>query len=91
MGADQTLAPFLLPRRGGLAVSDDDARRPSHAPTMWQGWARSVRRMLEIAMLDSLELDNSMARGRPLLGIVTATARLLEVDQFGPFMPEDDL
>jgi hypothetical protein len=50
----------------------------------------SVRRALEIAMLDALGLDNSVARGRLLLGIVTAGARPLEVDRFGAFAVEDD-
>ena len=41
-------------------------------------------------MVDALGLDNSVARRRLLLGIVTAAAKLLEADQFGPFAVEED-
>ena len=54
------------------------------------GSVEDVRRVLEIAMIDALGLENSVARGRLLLGIVTAGARLLEVDQYGPFMVDDE-
>ena len=54
------------------------------------GSVEDIRRVLEIAMLDAVGLENSVARGRLLLGIVTAAARLLEVDQFRPFAIEDE-
>jgi len=49
----------------------------------------AIRRVLEIATLDTLGLDNCVARNRLLLAAVTAAARLLEADQFGPFDVED--
>ena len=38
----------------------------------------SVRRVLEIAVLDSLGLDNSVARSRVLVGAAAAAAKLIE-------------
>jgi hypothetical protein len=37
-----------------------------------------VRRLLEITMLDVLGMENSAARGRLLIAVATAAARLLE-------------
>lgn len=40
-----------------------------------------IRRVLEIATLDALSLDNSVARSRVLIASATAAARLLEVGE----------
>jgi hypothetical protein len=39
--------------------------------------------VLEIAVLDALGLDNSIARSRILIAASLAAARLLEVDELG--------
>jgi hypothetical protein len=41
----------------------------------------SVRRVLEIAVLDALGLDNSIARSKVLIGAVGAAAKLLEAER----------
>jgi hypothetical protein len=41
-----------------------------------------IRRLLEIAALDALGLDNSIARARTLIATALAAARLLEVGEF---------
>jgi hypothetical protein len=41
----------------------------------------SVRRVLEIAVLDALGLDNSLARSKVLIGAVGAAAKLLEAER----------
>ena len=42
------------------------------------GSVESIRRLLEIVVLDGLGLENSINRGRLLVGAATAAARLLE-------------
>lgn len=58
-------------------------RGPSPAPTTWLVWANvaSVRRVLEIAVLDALGLDNSLARSKVLIGAVATAAKLLEAER----------
>ena len=46
------------------------------------GTVTDLRRLLEIAALDALGLDNSVARVRALTAIVQVGARLLEVGEF---------
>jgi hypothetical protein len=41
----------------------------------------SVRRVLEIAVLDTLGLDNSVARSRVLVGAAAAAAKLIEAER----------
>ncbi len=41
----------------------------------------SVRRVLEIAVLDALGLDNTLARSSVLIGAVGAAAKLLEAER----------
>lgn len=41
----------------------------------------NIRRIVEIAILDALGLDNSIARGRLLVACALAAARLLEVGE----------
>jgi hypothetical protein len=41
----------------------------------------SVRRVLEIAVLDVLGLDNSLARSKVLIGAAGAAAKLLEAER----------
>ena len=41
----------------------------------------SVRRVLEIAVLDALGLDNSLARSKVLIGAAGAAAKLLEAER----------
>ena len=41
----------------------------------------ALRRLLEIAALDCLALENSLARSRTLVAIVTAGSKLLEVGE----------
>ena len=41
----------------------------------------ALRRLLEIAALDTLSLENSVARSRTLVAVVTAGSRLLEVGE----------
>jgi len=41
----------------------------------------SIRRVLEIAVLDTLGLENSIARGRALIAAVLAAAKLLEAGE----------
>ena len=41
----------------------------------------SVRRVLEIAVVDALGLDNSLARSKVLIGAAGAAAKLLEADR----------
>lgn len=45
----------------------------------------SVRRVLEIAVLDTLGLDNSVARSRVLVGAATAAAKLIEAEREASF------
>jgi len=40
-----------------------------------------IRRLLEIAVLDSLGLDNSLGRARPLIAAAQAAAKLLETGE----------
>ena len=40
-----------------------------------------LRRVLEIAAVDALSLENSVARSRVLIAVVQAGARLLEVGE----------
>jgi hypothetical protein len=44
----------------------------------------AIRRVLEIAVLDALGLDNSVARSRIFIAASLAAARLLEVDELEP-------
>ena len=44
----------------------------------------AIRRILEIAVIDALGLDNSVARTRVLIAASLAASRLLEVDQLEP-------
>lgn len=41
----------------------------------------SIRRLLDIAAFDTLQLDNSVARNRALTAIVQTAARLLETGE----------
>lgn len=41
----------------------------------------AVRRVLEIAVLDTLGLDNSVARSRVLVGAAAAAAKLIEAER----------
>jgi hypothetical protein len=41
----------------------------------------AVRRVLEIAVLDTLGLDNSVARSRVLVGAAAAAAKLIESER----------
>jgi hypothetical protein len=41
----------------------------------------ALRRLLEIAAFDTLALENSLARSRTLVAVVTAGSRLLEVGE----------
>jgi hypothetical protein len=45
------------------------------------GTVEAIRRILEIATLDALGLDNSIARGRLLIGAASAAMKLLEVGE----------
>jgi hypothetical protein len=45
------------------------------------GSVADIRRVLEIAVIDALELENSVARTRVLIAAVLAAARLLEVNE----------
>jgi hypothetical protein len=44
---------------------------------------QDVRRLLEITMLDVLGMENTPARGRLLVAVATAAAKLLENDDDG--------
>jgi hypothetical protein len=48
----------------------------------------NIRRVLEIAVLDALGLENSIARTRVLIAVALAAARLLEAASFGSFSLE---
>lgn len=50
----------------------------------------AVRRVLEIAVLDALGLDNSIARTRVLIAASLAATKLLEVDGLGAFRTDLD-
>jgi hypothetical protein len=50
----------------------------------------AVRRVLEIAVLDTLGLENSVARSRVLVGSVAAAAKLIEAEREARFGWEDD-
>ena len=45
----------------------------------------ALRRVLEIAVLDTLGLDNSVARSRVLVGAVAAAAKLIEAEREASF------
>ena len=45
------------------------------------GTIESIRRILEIATIDALGLDNSIARARVLIAAALAAAKLLEVGE----------
>ena len=45
------------------------------------GDVASIRRVLEIAVLDALGLDNSLARSKVLIGAAGAAAKLLEAER----------
>jgi hypothetical protein len=49
------------------------------------GDVASVRRVLEIAVLDTLGLDNSVARSRVLVGAAAAAAKLIEAEREAGF------
>ena len=50
----------------------------------------AIRRVLEIAMLDTLGLDNSVARSRVLIGGAAAAVKLLEVERETAFAWEEE-
>ena len=54
------------------------------------GSVGDMRRVLEIATIDTLGLENSVARNRVLLAAVTVGARLLEAEQLASFGFEPD-
>ena len=54
------------------------------------GSAADIRRALEIAYLDTLNLDNSVARTRALVAVATAAMRLLEVEELRAFSVDLD-
>ena len=68
------------PRPAGWAACGAVARRPWPAPTSSTGLATigDIRRIIEIATLDALGLENSVARSRLLIQAALAAARLLE-------------
>ena len=45
------------------------------------GSVEAIRRIVEVAVLDALSLDNSVARGRLLVACALAGAKLLEVGE----------
>jgi hypothetical protein len=50
------------------------------------GSVESIRRILEIATLDALGLDNSIARARVLIAAAMAAAKLLETGELADRM-----
>ena len=48
----------------------------------------AIRRIIEIAVLDTLGLENSIARNRVLISATVAAARLLEAEELGSFRSE---
>lgn len=48
------------------------------------GSVADIRRVLEIATIDALGLENSIARTRVLVAVALAAARLLEVTELEP-------
>ena len=50
----------------------------------------AIRRVLEIALLDTLGLDNSVARSRVLIGGAAAAVKLLEVEREASYGWEED-
>lgn len=49
------------------------------------GSVGSIRRMLEIAAIDTLGLESSVARARVLIAVSLAAAKLLEVEELASF------
>jgi hypothetical protein len=49
------------------------------------GSIQSIRRVLEIAGLDTLGLDNSVQRTRALVSVALAATKLLEVEELASF------
>ena len=71
------------PTHGGSAVSGDAGRRPYPEPTTSSGSGSvgSIRRLLEIATIDVLGLENSIVRSRTLISAALAAAKLLETGE----------
>ena len=45
------------------------------------GSVASIQRLAEIIAVDTLSLENSVARNRVLLGLITAATRLVEAER----------
>src|SRR4051794_1261011 len=54
------------------------------------GSVANVRRVLEVAAIDTLGLENSVARTRALIGLSLAAARLLEVEELASYRGDDE-
>jgi hypothetical protein len=77
-------------RVGGLRRK----REKAIAGRLRRGWARRCgvgRRLSEIAVLDTLGLDNSLARSKVPIGVAGAAARLLETERQEAWAREADL
>src|SRR3954452_6852186 len=49
-----------------------------------------IRRVLEVAAIDTLGLENSVARTRALIGLSLAAARLVEVEELASYRGDDE-
>ena len=75
--------PRKQSKRADSVASAGVARRSPRVPTTSKASTPSpgIRRLLHIAMLDALGLENSVARSRALTVGALAAARLLEVGE----------
>ena len=69
------------PGTGKVAHIRSPARTPAPTTSGPLGSIAAVQRVLEIAVLDTLRLENSVARSRVLMGIAGVAARLLEAER----------
>ncbi len=78
--SDGCLAPFLVPQGGGNGNAAVGI--PGHQDGAYDfeglGSVPALRRLLEIGAVDTLSLDNGIARTRAIVAVVQAGTRLLE-------------
>ena len=71
------------PRPAGWVACAAGVSGPSPEPTSWRGLATipALRRILEVVAVDTLSLDNGIARSRVLIALVATAAKLIEVGE----------
>lgn len=71
------------PRRAGLAafIGAGRRRRPARTTSSASTRSKAIRRILEIATIDALSLENSIVRSRTLISAAMAATKLLDTGE----------